>query len=39
VPPGAQVAVHLEQALFIDYDEQGRRVNHLLGGMYESDMD
>jgi integrating conjugative element protein (TIGR03752 family) len=39
VPPGAKVAVHLEQPLFIDYDDQGRRVNHLLGETYGSDID
>ncbi|MDR0578725.1 MAG: TIGR03752 family integrating conjugative element protein [Candidatus Accumulibacter sp.] len=39
VPPGAKVAVHLEQPLYIDYDDQGRRVNHLLGETHVSDMD
>jgi integrating conjugative element protein (TIGR03752 family) len=39
VPPGAKVAVHLEQPLYIDYDDQGRRVNHLLGEAHVSDMD
>jgi integrating conjugative element protein (TIGR03752 family) len=39
VPPGAQVAVHLEQPLHIDYDDQGRRVNHLLGEAHVPDMD
>lgn len=32
VKPGAQVAVHLEEPLTIDYDPAGRRVDHRLGG-------
>ncbi|ATE62402.1 TIGR03752 family integrating conjugative element protein [Thauera sinica] len=32
VKPGAQVAVHLEQPLAIDYDPAGRRVDRRLGG-------
>ncbi|MGF6513064.1 integrating conjugative element protein (TIGR03752 family) [Pseudomonas sp. BT76 TE3572] len=32
VKPGAQVAVHIEQPLFLDYDANGRKVNHTLGG-------
>jgi integrating conjugative element protein (TIGR03752 family) len=39
VPPGAKVAVHLEQALYIDYDVNGRRVDYLLGEAHGSDMD
>jgi integrating conjugative element protein (TIGR03752 family) len=39
VPPGAKVAVHLEQPLYIDYDTQGRRVNHHLGEAHELDID
>jgi hypothetical protein len=39
VPPGAKVAVHLEQPLFIDYDAQGRQVNDLRGEAHGSDMD
>ncbi|GHU04904.1 integrating conjugative element protein [Betaproteobacteria bacterium] len=39
VPPGAKVAVHLEQALNIDYDPEGRRVNHRLGGKHVSELD
>ncbi|MFT3803460.1 MAG: TIGR03752 family integrating conjugative element protein [Burkholderiaceae bacterium] len=31
VPPGAKVAVHLEEPLAIDYDPAGRRVDHRLG--------
>jgi integrating conjugative element protein (TIGR03752 family) len=31
VKPGAQVAVHLEEALSIDYDPQGRKVKHHTG--------
>ncbi|RSH69209.1 TIGR03752 family integrating conjugative element protein [Stutzerimonas stutzeri] len=33
VKPGAQVAVHLEQPLTLDYDPAGRRVDHRLGGL------
>jgi len=33
VKPGAKVAVHLEEPLTIDYDPQGRRVDHRLGGL------
>ena len=32
VDPGAQVAVHIEQPLTFDYDPQGRKVDHTLGG-------
>ena len=32
VPPGADVAVHIEKPLEIDFDPNGRRVNHRLGG-------
>lgn len=39
VQPGARVSVHLEQALAIDYDAKGRRVNHLMGEAYASDLD
>ncbi|GHU29617.1 integrating conjugative element protein [Betaproteobacteria bacterium] len=39
VPPGAKVAVHLEQALNIDYDPEGRKVNHRLGGKHVSELD
>ena len=39
VPPGAKVAVHLEQPLNIDYDAKGRRVNHRIGGKHASDLD
>lgn len=34
VKPGAQIAVHIEQPLFLDYDANGRRVNHALGGRH-----
>ncbi|MFZ4823956.1 TIGR03752 family integrating conjugative element protein [Pseudomonas putida] len=33
VKPGAQVAVHLEEPLTIDYAPKGRRVDHRLGGL------
>lgn len=39
VPPGAKVAVHLEQPLHIDYDEQGRRVHHAFGDTHVPDID
>src|SRR5690606_31745188 len=39
VAPGAQVAVHIEQPLTIDYDAKGRRVDHRLGGSYVPDLD
>ena len=39
VQPSAQVAVHIEQPLTIDYDAQGRRVDHRLGGSHVSDLD
>ncbi|WP_460149041.1 TIGR03752 family integrating conjugative element protein [Pseudomonas sp. S3_E10] len=32
VAPGAKVAVHIQQALDIDYDVQGRKVDHTRGG-------
>nr|BFD40879.1 TIGR03752 family integrating conjugative element protein [Pseudomonas sp. FFPRI_1] len=32
VKPGAPVAVHIEQSLTLDYDPQGRKVDHRLGG-------
>ena len=39
VPPGAKVAVHLEQPLNIDYDAKGRRVHHRTGEAHASDLD
>jgi integrating conjugative element protein (TIGR03752 family) len=39
VPPGTKVAVHLEQAFNIDYDPDGRRVNHGIGETHASDLD
>ena len=40
VTPGAQVAVHLEQPLTLDYDPAGRRVDHRLGGLpHAQDLD
>lgn len=39
VKPGAEVAVHLEQPLDIDYDAKGRRVNHRLGEAHAPDLD
>ncbi|MDH0639278.1 MULTISPECIES: TIGR03752 family integrating conjugative element protein [Pseudomonas] len=40
VKPGAQVAVHLEHPLTLDYDPAGRRVDHRLGGLpHAQDLD
>lgn len=39
VQPGAQVAVHLDQALHIDYDPQARRVDHRTGEVHASTLD
>jgi len=39
VPPGARVAVHVDEALHIDYDPAGRRVRHedvALGGRHRA---
>lgn len=40
VKPGAQVAVHIEQPLTIDYDPDGRMVDHRIGGVaHAQDLD
>lgn len=39
VQPGAQVAVHLEKPLHIDYDPEGRRVDHRAGDAHALDLD
>lgn len=39
VEPGAQVAVHIEQALTIDYNNKGRKVDHSLGERHVSELD
>ncbi|MDR1936245.1 MAG: TIGR03752 family integrating conjugative element protein [Candidatus Accumulibacter sp.] len=39
VPPGAKVAVHLDQALAIDYDPRGRRVDPPLGEAHAPEID
>ncbi len=39
VPPGADVAVHIEQPLSIDYEPHGRKVNHRLGEVHASDLE
>jgi integrating conjugative element protein (TIGR03752 family) len=39
VRPGAQVAVHIEQPLDIDYDAKGRRVDHRIGELHGSQLD
>lgn len=36
VEPGARVAVHIEQPLTLDYDPQGRKVDHTLGGRHDT---
>lgn len=39
VAPGAQVAVHLDQEIGVDYDRAGRRVDHRNGGNNDSELD
>jgi len=39
VQPGAQVAVHLEKPLSIDYDTQGRKVDYRTGGRHALELD
>ena len=39
VQPGAQVAVHLDRQLEIDYETLGRKVRHAAGGTYASELD
>jgi len=39
VQPGAQVAVHLEKPLAIDYDTQGRKVDYRIGGHHALELD
>lgn len=39
VQPGARVAVHLEAPLAIDYDPEGRRVDHRAGESHALDLD
>ena len=39
VPPGAPVAVHLEQPVEIDYDPHGRKVHATDGGIHASLLD
>lgn len=34
VEPGAKVAVHIQQAVTIDYEAQGRKVDHTSGGRH-----
>ncbi|MCU7247296.1 TIGR03752 family integrating conjugative element protein [Pseudomonas koreensis] len=34
VEPGAQVSVHIEQPLTLDYDAEGRKVDHTPGGRH-----
>lgn len=39
VQPGAQVAVHLDRQLEIDYETLGRKVRHASGGVHVSALD
>ena len=39
VQPGAKVAVHLEKPLHIDYEPEGRRVDHRAGEAHALDLD
>lgn len=39
VQPGARVAVHLEKPLHIDYDPEGRRVDHRAGESHALELD
>jgi integrating conjugative element protein (TIGR03752 family) len=39
VRPGAEVAVHIDQPLAIDYDSAGRKVDHLIGVNHVSSLD
>ncbi|NWA02326.1 TIGR03752 family integrating conjugative element protein [Pseudomonas gingeri] len=39
VQPGAQVAVHLDRQLEIDYEPLGRQVRHIAGGTHASTLD
>lgn len=39
VQPGAQVSVHLDRQLEIDYETLGRKVRHASGGTYVSELD
>lgn len=39
VQPGAKVAVHLEQEIGIDYDNNGRKVDYRMGDSYVSELD
>ncbi|HHX4328817.1 TPA: TIGR03752 family integrating conjugative element protein [Pseudomonas aeruginosa] len=39
VRPGAQVAVHLDRPIAIDYEPEGRKVDHRIGGSHAQDLD
>ncbi|UMO89937.1 TIGR03752 family integrating conjugative element protein [Pectobacterium sp. PL64] len=39
VKPGAHVAVHLEKPLAIDYDTEGRKVDHRIGESHALELD
>ncbi len=39
VQPGAKVAVHLEKPLAIDFDPEGRRVDHRAGEAHALELD
>ncbi len=39
VPPAAKVAIHIEEPIQIDYDPNGRKVNHRVGESHASHME
>jgi len=39
VPPGAQVAIHIDEEIAIDFDETGRKVDHTLGENHARELD
>ena len=39
VPPGAKIAVHIDEEIAIDFDEQGRKVNHAQGESHVQELD
>jgi len=39
VQPGAQVAIHIDEEIAIDFDEAGRKVDHSHGESYAQDLD
>lgn len=39
VQPGAQVAIHIDEQIAIDFDDAGRKVDHQQGESYAQDLD